>query len=620
MRRSHYAILATCLVAIIFIGANLASWKWLAPARIDFTQNRLYTLSSSALRVVERLIEPVELEFVYSRGAGANYPSIRAHGNRVRELMNEIAAKSSGKVRIRETDPEPFSDDEDRITAAGLTPVPTDSGDPVYLGLIGHNTVDDAIAIPYLSPERDAFLEYDLVRLIAQLDDPQPPKVAVISSLPGYQGDGAGEGDAFVLREMRRAFEIEPVAPNFRALPPGTDVLMIIHPAPLDDWQLYVIDQFLLRKGRALVALDPVSRVSMAQAGRRAVISSTLGKLGLTLGVTIGGEVVADSALGLPVNVDAGGGRRSVESQPLFPAVPRALMSRTDPVTADLSRAVNFGAPGHLVVKAVPGLTFTSLAETTEQAFLATAEFAMSDPSPRKVAEAAKSASGVEVLAGRLSGNLKSAFDHPPPAPVQDDPVLAALQRQEIARVEPFISHSQTPVEIVFVADADAFDDGFYMNPNNNTPIADNAAFFLNALDNLGGDEALMALRSRAPAARPMERVERLRAAARERLYNEQQRLEKLLTQAEARLKQLEAKRAGGAARTADELAEIATYRDAASGIRKQLRGVEREFRRDIDTLAGRLEFLNVWLPPIFVSVLGVGVFIWRSRRRAVRT
>ncbi|HEX5005981.1 MAG TPA: GldG family protein, partial [Hyphomonadaceae bacterium] len=172
MRRSLYAILATALAMVIFVGLNLASWKWLAPARVDFTANKLYTLSPSARLVVGRLVEPVELELVYSRGLGANVPAIRAHAERVRELMREIASRSGDKVRIRETDPEPFSDDEDRITAAGLSPAPLQGGDPIYFGVIGRNSVDDVIAIPFLAPERDAFLEYDLVRLIAQLDDP----------------------------------------------------------------------------------------------------------------------------------------------------------------------------------------------------------------------------------------------------------------------------------------------------------------------------------------------------------------------------------------------------------------------------------------------------------------
>ncbi len=397
-------------------------------------------MSDSARRVVERLVEPVELELVYSRGLGADFPAVRAHAERVRELMKEIAARSNGHVKLRETDPEPFSETEDRITAAGLQPAPTDKGDPIYFGVIGVNSVDDRIAIPYLAPERDAMLEYELVRLIAQLDDPAPPKVAVISSLAAFQGDGSGQGDAFVLREMRRAFEVVPVDPNFRALPPGTDILMMVHPGPLDEWQTYVVDQFLLRHGRAILALDPVSRVSLATEGRRAFASSSLGKLSETLGVTLGKEAAADRALALPIEIDAGGGRRTIEGQPLFPAAPRALMSTSDPVTADLSRSINFGAPGYLVAKPNPQATFTPIVETTAQAALIDPAIAMENPPPRTVMANYKLAGAALTLAGRLSGKLKSAFPGPPMMTVDEDPVVAELQNQEKARIEPYVS------------------------------------------------------------------------------------------------------------------------------------------------------------------------------------
>jgi len=616
MRRSQYAILASALVAIVFIGLNLASWKWLAPARADFTANGLYTLSSSARRVVQRLAEPVELELVYSRSVGTDVPAIRAHADRVRQLMNEISAQSGGKVKIRETEPEPFSDEEDRVVSAGLTPAPINGADPIYFGVIGHNTVDDNIAIPFLAPERDALLEYELVRLISQLDDPAPPKVAVISSLLAYQAEPSEPGAAFVLREARRAFDIEIVPPDFHSLPADTDLLMLIHPGPMDEWQQYVVDQFMMHKGRALIALDPVSRVSMIQPGSQAIASSSLGRLGETLGVGIGPDTVADRALALPVNVDAGQGRRQVVGQPLFPAVPPALMSKTDVVTADLSRPINFGAPGHLVAKPPAGTEFTVLVETTPQAALISADIAKSDPTPRAVLEAYTPSETPQILAGRLTGNLRSSFSLPPTPPPASDPAIAELQRQEMTKIPPFTSRSAVPAEVIFVADADAFDDGFYVNPQTNAPISDNAAFILNALDNLGGDEALTALRSRAPAARPMDRVDALRAAARDRLYNEQQRLEKLLADAEGRLNLLEGRRKSGATLTAEELAEIDSYRSQASDIRKQLRGVEREFRRDIDALAGQLQFINVWLGPIIVGLIGIGMFIWRSRRR----
>lgn len=618
MRRSHYAILASLAAVLIFAGLNLASWKWLGGARADFTANGLFTLSTSAKRVVQRLIEPVELELVYSRSLGADFPAIRAHADRVRQLMAEIAAQSDGKVKLREVEPEAFSEEEERVVAAGLEPAPTDGGEPLYFGIIGRNTSADHIAIPFLAPERDALLEYELVRLISQLDDPSPPKVAVLSSLLPYQLHPTEQGSAFMLREGARAYEIVIVDPDFTVLPDGTDVLLMVHPPALDEWQSYVIDQFLLNTGAALIAIDPVSRAALVQQGG-APAASSLERLAQMLGVKETPEAVADSTLALPVNVDIGGGRTIQVGQPLFPAPPPALMSRDDVITAELSRPINFGAPGRLIVQPPAGATFEPLVSTSVEAALMPAELAASDPGPRQVLEAYEPTGVAQVLAGRLSGPLRSTFNAPPVASRDDDPVLAELRRQTMARQPPFVSESKRDAQIILVADSDMFDDSFFVHPQSGQPLADNAAFVLNALDNLGGDPALTELRSRAPAARPMARADDLREAARTRLFAEQERLETLLKQAEERIGALEARRAGGAASTPEELAEINDYRVQAADIRSQLRGVEREFRRDIDALENQLVFLNVWMPPMLVGLAGMGVFLWRGRRRGAR-
>ena len=615
MKRSHYVILVSLAAVLIFAGLNLASWRWLGGARADFTANGLYTLSTSAKRVVQRLIEPVEIELVYSRVLGADFPAIRAHADRVRQLMAEIAAQSEGKVKLREVEPEAFSEEEDRVAAAGLSPAPTNGGEPLYFGIIGRNTSADNITIPFLAPERDALLEYELVRLISQLDDPAPPKVAVLSSLLAYQLHPTEQGSAFMLREGARAYEIVIVEEGFRALPDDTDVLLMVHPPAMDEWQSYVIDQFLLNKGAALIAIDPVSRAAIVQQDG-APVASSLGRIARMLGLTEQREAVADSTIALPVNVDIGGGRTMQVGQPLFPGPPPALMSRDDVITADLSRPINFGAPGRLIVQPPAGVTFEPLVSTSIEAALLPAEMAASDPGPRQVLEAYQPSGAQQALAGRLAGPLRSTFAGPPVVADEDDPVLAELRRQEMARQPPFVADSQRDAQIILVADSDMFDDSFFVHPQSGQPLADNAAFVLNALDNLGGDPALTELRSRAPAARPMARVDELREAAKTRLFAEQERLETLLKAAEARIGELEARRAGGAASAPEELAEINEYRVRAAEIRGQLRGVEREFRRDIDALESQLVFLNVWLPPILVGLAGIGVFFWRGRRR----
>ncbi len=260
--------------------------------------------------MVERLVEPVELELVYSRGLGADFPAVRAHAERVRELMKEIAARSNGHVKLRETDPEPSPKPKTASPPPVSSPHPPTRATRSISASSASTRSTTASPYPYLAPERDAMLEYELVRLIAQLDDPAPPKVAVISSLAAFQGDGSGAGRC--LRAARDAprFEVVPVDPNFRALPPGADILMMVHPGPLDEWQTYVVDQFpAAPRPRHPRARSGLARL-LATEGRRAFASSGLGKLSETLGVTLGKEAAADRALALPIEIDARGDRR----------------------------------------------------------------------------------------------------------------------------------------------------------------------------------------------------------------------------------------------------------------------------------------------------------------------
>ena len=131
MNRAQHAILASLAAFVVFAGLNIASSHWLAGLRADLTAGQLYSLSSSARQVLQRLSEPVELELVYSRASGADDPLIRSHAGRVRQMMQEIAARSGGRVRLLETDPAPFSEEEERIARAGLTPLRPEAGDPL---------------------------------------------------------------------------------------------------------------------------------------------------------------------------------------------------------------------------------------------------------------------------------------------------------------------------------------------------------------------------------------------------------------------------------------------------------------------------------------------------------
>ena len=204
----------------------------------------------------------MEITFVYTRSVGQDYPAVRAYAARVRELLEVYQTQSGGRVRVTEIDPLPFSPAEDEALAAGITAIDTSGTDPLYFGIIGRNSIDDQRVIPFLAPEREVTLEYDLTRMVARLDDPDPPRVGILSSLPGMTSPG-GEGGYTLLRDIGRSFEVEPISETFQSLPEDLDVLLIAHPPVLSRRQEWLIDQYVLRNGHAVILLDPAAKAAI---------------------------------------------------------------------------------------------------------------------------------------------------------------------------------------------------------------------------------------------------------------------------------------------------------------------------------------------------------------------
>jgi ABC-2 type transport system permease protein len=571
-------------------------------------------------------------------------PQLTAYAARVREMLQTFAARSHGRVRFVEIDVEAFSDAEDDAVEAGINPVrPYEGADPIYFGLTGANAIDDRRTIPFIDPQREAFLEYEITRLIYELENPDRTRVALITSLPidpaaaSASGATPGGGQSVFATEMGRLLDVTKLAPNFTEIPAETDVLAIIHPGALSPRQLYAIDQFVLRKGRLFLALDPASMRSMQSAGFdpfNPVLpvpqSSTLEPLLERWGVAMGPGVVLDLEGALPVQVqDPTTGQNLQAPQPLFFAIPAERLDRNDLMTAWLRRGVNFGLAGSLSFSEREGVTVTRLATTSGRTMRLPAEQALMRPSPYDIMNMWPPGGGrIETVALRLSGNLETAFPQgapaaeAPPAVEGEAPPAAAPAPAEEEPQAP-LTRSATPAEIVIVADSDFLEDDFYVDPQSGAAAADNASFALNAIDVLGGSDALVSLRSRAPSARRMDMVEDMEADAERRIQRRQEELQGQLAETEQRLAELQERGRGsgffsgdlGAEMTPEENAEIERFRAQLVQTRSELRSTERDLRGDINQLEALVVFINVWLAPILVAGAGLVLF-WRRQRR----
>jgi ABC-type uncharacterized transport system involved in gliding motility auxiliary subunit len=181
------------------------------------------------------------------------------------------------------------------------------------------------------------------------------------------------------------------------------------------------------------------------------------------------------------------------------------------------------------------------------------------------------------------------------------------------------------------VADVDMLSDDAWLNVQNAgdarlaVPIAHNADFVINALENLAGGAALANLRGRGLSNRPFTTVERLRSEAEAKYLATEDKLSQELEDAQNKLSSLEVDQKAGAGGelllTAEQQDTIRNFRSQVLSLRGQLREVQRALNQDIDRLETWVMLTNIAAVPVVVAVLALIVALWRrALRRRPRT
>jgi len=264
--KNLYSSGALVVLAVLFIVLTMLSSIVFKGWRLDLTENNLYTLSEGTVNIAESLDQKVRLRLYFSDSASEDLPQIRSYAERVWELMQELAAQSDGMIELERIDPEPFSEAEDDAARYGLEAVPLNqAGDVLYLGVVGTNAVDGLEVLPFLSPNRESLLEYDLARMVATLATPDLPRVGLITGLQLSGGFDMQTGQRTpswaVFDQWSELFDLTTIPTTGESgatgLPPDLDALVVVHPKNLSEDLMFAIDQFVLGGGRLLAFVDP---------------------------------------------------------------------------------------------------------------------------------------------------------------------------------------------------------------------------------------------------------------------------------------------------------------------------------------------------------------------------
>jgi ABC-type uncharacterized transport system involved in gliding motility auxiliary subunit len=606
---------ALAVLAVLFVAVILISNALFRGARLDLTQSHLYTLSQGTKNILVNIDEPVHLYLFFSDKATQDLPQLRTYATRVREMVQEMAARSGGKLKVDVIDPQPFSEDEDRATGYGLQAVPSgQGGENLFFGLVGTNSTNGKAVIPFLQPDKEAFLEYDVAKLIHELSNPKKPAVGLISSLQ------MGTGFDPQTRQMREPWAVEQqleqlfdvrqlTAASVKTIDKDISVLVLVHPKALPDDAQYAIDQFVMRGGHLLVFVDPNAEADDSgadpnnpQAAMFADKSSDIPKLFKAWGVEYDPHKVAlDRAHALQISVAQGA--PPVRDAAILGFAKRDL-NHDDVTTANLD-SINISTTGFFQSAKDSKNKLVPLIQTSSDAMAVPTDRIKFLPDPGQLLVGYQPSKENYVIAGRLEGKFTTAFPER-----KDDGHLAAAKDDGA---------------IILVGDTDLLTNRLWVQiqpffgQKIMNAFANNGDFFVNAVDNLTGSSDLISIRGRATSQRPFTTVEDMKRAAEESFRDKEQELQKQLSDTERKLTELQSGKSKGSEMilSPEQQAELTSFQQTKVDIRKQLRQVRRGLDERIESLGGRLKFANIGLMPLLITLAALAFAAWKRRRRA---
>jgi len=647
------------LVVIIILANWLMTLTSVGKKGADFTADSVHTLSSGTKSILKDLDAPVVVRYYATVKSEALSRDLKLYMRKVDDFLRQYASLSGGKLRLERLDPQPDTDAEDSANLDGMQGQRVVDGsyeENIFHG-VAITCLDQKETIPFLNPVDETRLEYELSRAIAQVSQPKKPVIGIMSPLPISGGPAQMPGQrpsppwAFY-QQLSQSYEVRSLGMTPESLDPEEiTVLILLHPAGITPEAEFQVDQFLLKGGTVVACLDPHSAAAQFSAPPQNPMmggtpppqtASTLPTLLEAWGVEFSeGEVLSDSKYRTPLaRGQVGFGVLSLTRE----AMPNR---KDDLITQGLNDAL-FYLPGGFTVTGGKGLSSTSLLRSSRDSGLVDA-FRASRMDQSLITSMPRDDQAYDLVV-RLGGTFKTAFpDGDPAKPDEDgeeegedsadetaatddgDPgtedATDGEPKPEETKTDSSLKESAEPGSVFLISDVDfIFDQIAYQpaamgNMRVFIPVNGNSVLLFNILDQATGSKHLIGSRSRASTRRPFTLIQEMEARSERKVGDKKAKVEEELKKANERLSELQSQKTAGTEMFAspEQQAEITKLRQKVVEINREIRGLEKDLKREKDALSATVIILNVLVIPISVAIIGTIVCMRRRSTTVAR-
>jgi ABC-type uncharacterized transport system involved in gliding motility auxiliary subunit len=624
-----YSAIGIVVMFLIVIAVNVIVSA--TRTRVDLTEGKLHSINSGTRKILAKLDSPVEIRFYCSKSESRMPSQLRTFAKDVEDLLEDFREISKGKIEIKKFDPKPDSDAEDLARLDGIEGQPLQNGETVYLGL-AVSQEPAKVAIPFLTPQREQLLEYDLARAVSQVMSTNKPVVGVMTTLPIFgqapnpmmmrMGQQQQQDPWVFLSELKRDFDVREVKMDSDRIDDDIKVLIVIHPKDIKDTAQYALDQFVLRGGRLVGFVDALcladrSNQNPQMMGFNPGSSSTLDKLFKAWGITFESTKVAAD---LNYARKLMGPNHQEQIIPTFMFVDRSGMDSKDILTAQIDEVL-LPCPGSFSGTPVAGLKQQVLIQSSTNSQLV--DGFMANLSPQKVMDEFKPSGTKYSLAIRLTGKFKTAFPDGKPTAAKPDEDKDKKEEEKKPDAES-LKEGKGDNVVTLIGDSDWVYDQFCARVQNFFgqkmvfPQFGNLTLCQAMVETMAGDENLIGVRSRATLSRPFTVIRQKQSEANMRFQAKIKELEDKKAEVERKLNELQQARKDSNQRfilSPEQQAEIAKFREQQGNVGKDLKRVRKELSQDIESLENKLKWMNIAGMPVLVTVVGLVLAVVRKQR-----
>ena len=355
-KKSYYN--SVILIIGILLLVNILSNDYFI--RLDFTQNKRYTLSQATEDIVENLVEPVTVKAYFSENLPPNLAQTRQD---FRDMLLEYSSMSDGNLVYEFINPSETPEREQEATQSGIMPrqinVREKDQIKVQMGFMGAiiEMGEQQDVIPFI--QSSEAMEYALTSSIKKLSIVDKPSVGLIQ--------GHGEPTIF---DMQQAGQELSILYNFENvtltdttdIPANMKTIAIVAPKDtIPPAHLAKIDNYMASGGKVLVALNKVDGDLQNSFGSS--VYTGLTSWLQQKGVTVENQFLIDASCA-SIGVQQQQGPFRFQTQMQFPYLPIISNFADHPITKGLEAVIlPFASPvtftGDTTVNFVP-LAFSS--------------------------------------------------------------------------------------------------------------------------------------------------------------------------------------------------------------------------------------------------------------------